>query len=175
MKRRPGSRKGQTRFVPSAYKAAKKRSGQIGKSTARKQRVLHDAMRGVWDEKETPATNLQRLGLVSEINKVNKSAVTTERVVQLTNSGTEDTHMSNAERADCESVRTQLENHAGMPERGTKQIVRPGERVALEKLVAKYGKNWNKMAKDLKLNYLQWTPAQLRKKVERMQSLLRKN
>lgn len=169
VKSRPGSRKGQTRWNPSAYKAAKKRAGQLGKSTAQKKAILHDAMRDTWDEGETPSTNLKRLGLLSSINKVSKSAITTKRTVSLTNDG--DQRMDDNDGA-YKKVRKELERHAGMKEQGTKQVVRPGEQLALQRLVRRYGDNWSKMSRDITMNYLQWTPDQLRKKIERMNSLL---
>lgn len=181
VKVRPGSRKGRTKFVKSVVKSAKRRVGKTGKSKLQKKAVIHDAMRDAWDETITPANNLNRLGLQSNVNTIRKSSglqtapihvnstnahhdveMTDESVSQKTRSGS----------AIAAEVRQRLERHAAMPERGTKKIVRPGERAALQKLVDRYGDDWTKMSRDRKLNYLQWTPTQLKKKIERMQSIL---
>lgn len=65
---------------------------------------------------------------------------------------------------------TALRKLVARAERGERKklVIRPGERRSLNGLIGKYGDDYDGMARDLKLNYLQWTSGQLRKRVERM-------
>lgn len=181
VKVRPGSRKGRTKFVKSVVKSSKRRAGKAGKAKLQRKTVIHDAMREAWDETMTPANNLNRLGLQSNVNAITKHSVSQPVLNQDSpTDGHNDVDMvsqSVSQRVDTESTaaveaRRRLEQHAALPERGTKRIVRPGERSALQKLVDRYGDDWTKMSRDRKLNYLQWTPSQLKKKIQRMQAIL---
>lgn len=184
VKVRPGSRKGKTKFVKSVVKSSKRRAGKAGKGKLQRKAVIHEAMREAWDETMTPANNLNRLGLQSNVNAITKHSA----LQPVSNHGNptddhndvdmmsqfvsqRDATESTAAAAAVEA-RRRLEQHAALPERGTKRIVRPGERAALQKLVDRYGDDWTKMSRDRKLNYLQWTPSQLKKKIERMQAIL---
>lgn len=174
VKVRPGSRKGRTKFVKSVRKSAKKRAAKNGSAKLQKKAVIHEAMRDAWDETATPASNLNRLGLQSNVNVIPK-ALRAPAALDPADVPMEDAPSAPRDRPATPAAaraRQRLERHAGMPERGTKRIVRPGERAALQKLVDRYGDDWTRMSRDKKLNYLQWTPAQLKKKIERMQAIL---
>lgn len=177
VKVRPGSRKGKTKLVGSVYKAARKKAAQNGKSFNWGRYVVQDAMRSAWDDKRSAAGNLSRVGLRSNVNTVDKwSAIPTIRKTNLSRRrkgrGLKNEMGVNVNDSKGLQVREQLEQYAALGEREAKQVVRPGEKVALQRLVAKHGSNWTAMSRDIKLNYLQWTPTQLRNKIERMHSIL---
>lgn len=171
VKNRPGSRKGMTKMTTSGYRVAKARAGRLGKRAHQMQHVVHPALRKVWDRNLTPAENLSRVGLCSSVNTVEKKDDSAIRVVALKNVIKLDEGRVKDSNVDMEVVK-ELEQEAALGERGTKQVVRPGEQVALERMVKKHGSDWVKMSRDTKLNYLQWTPAQLEKRVTRMQRIL---
>lgn len=169
VKVRPGSRKGQTKTTTSGYNIARKRAGRITKRAHQQQYVIHAAMRETWDQSLNASGNLRRLGLRTNVNQVEKRNDSTIRVMSLSKAN------ANVEQGMDEQgkkVRRKLEDHAGMVERGTKQVVRPGERLALQGMAEKYGEDYLKMSKDIKMNYLQWTSGQLKKKIERMRRIL---
>lgn len=56
-----------------------------------------------------------------------------------------------------------LEEHAANAAK-TERVLAPGEIDFVKKCIEKYGDNYSKMARDLKLNYLQLTPRQIEKK-----------
>eukprot|EP00178_Gracilaria_changii_P017317 TRINITY_DN494_c0_g1_i1.p3 TRINITY_DN494_c0_g1~~TRINITY_DN494_c0_g1_i1.p3 ORF type:complete len:167 (-),score=36.06 TRINITY_DN494_c0_g1_i1:1684-2184(-) len=155
-KARPGSRKGMTKLYKSAKRAAKKRAAQQRSIRPRDSAVAHHTIRSAWDSRLTPEKNLARIGLQASVNHIKKTAAERQICIPV---------QSVANPSD--SVVMELENEASREERRN-IVVHPGERRALEAMLARHGENWQAMARDIKLNYLQWTPNQLRKKVERM-------
>lgn len=170
VKNRPGSRKGRTKMTTSGYRVAKARAGRLGKRAHQMQHVIHPALRKVWDRNLTPAENLSRVGLCSSVNTVEKKEDSAVRVVALKNIKLDEGRVKDTDVN--MGVIKELEQEAALGERGTKQVVRPGEQVALQRMAKKYGSDWVKMSRDTKLNYLQWTPVQLEKRVTRMQRIL---
>lgn len=175
VKRKPGSRKGKTKLTSAAYKAARKRAAQQGSSIQHRRYVLHEAMREAWDNERTASSNLSRLGLCPNINVVKKSAQSTKRAVVLEYNNGQGVWSMPVQDSEARKARTHIEQLASLPEQGTKQVLRPGENLALQRLVNKYGNNWVAMSRDIKLNYLQWTPNQLEKKIKRMQNILQES
>lgn len=166
VKQKVGSRRGRTKINKAAYKSAKRRAARQGRSTAPSNIVPHDAMRHIWDVNRKPMENLSRVGLVARVNQLDKDETSSVRVVRIADV-IKDCHDDRGEQ-----VLKQLKVQATLPERTQPKVVHPGEKVALMKLVRKYGQDWDRMAKDIKLNYLQWTPAQLKKRIERMHDIL---
>eukprot|EP00177_Eucheuma_denticulatum_P004524 GFKZ01008226.1.p1 GENE.GFKZ01008226.1~~GFKZ01008226.1.p1 ORF type:complete len:170 (-),score=25.70 GFKZ01008226.1:1392-1901(-) len=164
VKRRPGSRKGLTKLTPSSRKSARRRSVRSAKGLTSNAAIVHPLMKSTWDRRKSPAVNLSRLGLASRVNQIRnfrQKAGPEVPVVSL-----------DAMEPELDGVLKQLEAEAARPEKEPKRVVQPGERLALEGLVAKWGSDWEAMSRDLKLNYLQWTPNQLRRKVQNMQRIL---
>ena len=59
-----------------------------------------------------------------------------------------------------------LEEHAANAAK-TERHLSPGEVDFVRKCIEKYGDNYVKMARDIKLNYLQLTPVQIEKKCQK--------
>lgn len=159
-KPRPGSRKGQTKLTKSSRRSARRRATRQAKGLVNRDAIVHPAMRKSWDGRLSPANNLTRIGLVGRVN---------DRAGKRGGGGKGTVVEGKEER---EEILRMLEEEAGRGERETRKILHAGERLALERMVEKWGENWESMARDLKLNYLQWTAGQLRKKVERMRNIL---
>lgn len=157
VKQRRGSRKGRTKLSASGKRIAKRRAGRLDKHAHHKQHVIHPSIRSAWDTTKSAADNLRSIGLAASVNSVEKHADSVVRVMPLPEG------LGKGSKA-----RDAMERHAGLGERGVKQVLRPGERVALKGMYEKYGTEWVKMSRDIKMNYLQWTPHQLEKKVTRM-------
>lgn len=166
VKKRPGSRKGLTKLGTASKKAARRQAARQKNGLASKRAIVHKGMRESWDRRQSPANNMARVGLVSSVNSVQKSRDMAGRAIEFAQIPTP---------VQCSEVLKTLEEQASIPERPPKQIVRPGERIALQKLTAKYGKDWRKMSRDLRLNYLQWSPEQLERKIGRMHNILAQN
>lgn len=184
VKVRPGTRKGQMKITTSRMRAARAHAGRYGKRAHQRQHVAHPAIREAWDRRLTPTENLARVGLCASVNVVDKKPESDVRVVKLSDVEQAEVRKQRASKYETADVEMQseaarpglvlkkLEEDASVREAGTKQVVRPGERVALQRLVDKYGSDWTKMARDTKLNYLQWTPNQLEKRVTRMKRII---
>jgi Ribosome biogenesis protein Nop16 len=137
----------------------------------RRAHVPQGVIRDAWDARQTSVQNLARLGLTPSVNAITpveapsarRNTATARRLA-----AAEETGPPVVERAD---VRAALEREAARPEKVAKRVVRPGEEQALEGMVRAYGEDYEAMARDIKRNYLQWTPAQLRRKCERRQAI----
>lgn len=162
VKVRPGSRKGQTKLNNGAKKAAR-RNASKAKGNVHSKSVIHPVMRSTWNKKQSHVENLSRVGLQASVNHVKKSRVTMGRKIEV---GVERVSVQ------CPETLAELIKEASIPEAKPKQIVHPGEKRALTAMVEKHGDNWLAMSRDIKLNYLQWTPNQLERKVTRMQEIL---
>ncbi|CAN8074557.1 unnamed protein product [Agarophyton chilense] len=158
-KPRPGSRRGMTKLYKSAKRSAKKKAAQQRSIRPRASIVPHDTIRSAWDSRLTPEKNMFKIGLQASVNHIKKTV--SERKVSIP--------IKSISKG-SEAVVMELEKEAAREERKN-NVVRPGERRALEAMIRRHGKNWEAMARDIKLNYLQWTPNQLQKKVERMRSI----
>lgn len=121
-------------------------------------------MRRTWDKRKSPAVNVSRLGLMSRVNHIQRGGGKAAHPVPVVPLDSMD--------SESKQVLTELEEEAARPEKEQKKVVQPGERLALERLLAKWGDDWEAMSRDLKLNYFQYTPSQLRRKVDRMRRVL---
>jgi hypothetical protein len=134
----------------------KRRAGRIGK-TKLKNRTYHrwdpkpkfsnDAIKKNWDVSKSPAQNLASLGLVSkpnnDVHRPNEQLLPsiTSNVVELFDIPDSD-----------EMNKTKRE--FPLPEEEQKYIA---------KCMTKHGKNYGKIFRDIKLNYMQHTETQLKK------------
>lgn len=161
VKQRPGSRRGRTKFTGGAKKAARKVAGKT-KGRMYQRDIVHPVLRSTWDKKLSASQNLERAGLQSSVNRMRKTK-RRGRVIDV-----------RVERMDVvgSQTLTQLETQASRPEAKAKQVVNPGEKLALTAMFEKHGDNWEAMARDIKLNYLQWNANQLQRKMQRMHRLL---
>lgn len=163
VKQRAGSRKGMTKLGTASKKAARRQATKQANGLTNRRAIVHPVMRDTWDRRRSPANNLASVGLTPSVNKVRKSRVTVGRTIEVAPLSKPVLHTDVLEK---------LTDEASVPERAPNRVVHPGERLALEKMVKRYGDDWERMARDLKLNYLQWTPRQLQRKVERMNTIL---
>lgn len=152
-----------TKLGTASKKAARRQAAKQANGLANRRTIVHPAMRGAWDHRKSPASNLASVGLTGSVNKIAKSRDKIGRTIEIAPIPTSVPH---------NHVLQKLQDEANKPEREPNNVVHPGERLALEKMVKRYGDDWEKMARDIKLNYLQWTPRQLQRKVERMNAIL---
>ena len=68
------------------------------------------------------------------------------------------------------AVVRQLESEAQKPERKYRRKQSEGEKQFVEQLVRKHGEDFGRMARDMKINYMQRSEGDLRKRVKRWQS-----
>lgn len=163
VKVRPGSRKGRTKIGTGAKKAARREAVRQKHGVASRRAIVHHAMRDSWDNRYSPAKNLAGVGLRSSVNNLGHLSAGGGSLVKVAPIPTS--------FGDCHVLK-KLEEEARLPESSRNQVIHSGERLALHKLTCKYGDDWERMSRDLKLNYLQWTPRQLEKKVLRMRRIL---
>lgn len=169
MKQRPGSRRGQNKLTTSSKKSARRRAARQVKGLANRNAIVHPAMRSSWDGRRSPANNLSRIGLCGRVNSgVEKRSCSGKGNVEVVAVG----KVKGEGEVEGRAVLRRLEKEAGREEREVCRVVHPGERLALGKMIRKWGEDWEGMARDLKLNYLQWNAGQLRRKVERMRKVL---
>jgi hypothetical protein len=161
VKVRPGSRKGQTKLTKGGRKVARR----IGKVRS-KSLVPPGPLKAAWDQKLTGNQNLERVGLTATVNDIHSSK---RRQWRGGDHAVETARKLAPERID---VLKKLEYEAALPERTPNVVVRPGEEHALRGMVTAHGDDYIAMSRDIKLNYLQWTPAQLRRKCERRARIL---
>lgn len=141
VKVRKGSRRGLTKVTKGAKRQAKRKaqklSGRIPKSQVRAPGVVREN----WSESMSRIQNMQALGLVADVNKTRVCA--------------------GAETAVVAALRRDAE-------RGEKPVApraAPGEVAFVRRAVAKHGYDYTAIARDIGVNYFQWTPTQIRKKV----------
>lgn len=161
VKSRPASRRDRTKLTSSAKRAARKQGLRSRKGIASKDMNLHPMMRNEWDSHATPVANFRRIGLQSSVNSITKSRTITHRVVALPLTK-EMKKGKTLQSLESEANRTEKERHQKMFQ---------GETLAMQRMVDKHGDDWDAMARDTKLNYLQCTPRQLQKKWDRMQKV----
>jgi Ribosome biogenesis protein Nop16 len=177
MKKPAYSMKGKTKLTAASKKVAK-RQGRMRRSA-----VPEGPLRAAWDMRLTGVQNLARTGLAPTVNRLPARAeyrvasqTPPDETLVLRSRKKERGYGKNrnAEKALPEryDVRVELERVAALPEKVMKQVLRPGENNALGEMVAVYGDDYQAMARDIKRNYLQWTPAQLKCKCERRTRLL---
>lgn len=155
VKVRPGSRKGLTKLHRAVQKAHRRKARNVPT-------VPNPTLRAVWDLSQSPAHNLAKAGLQPKVNHIRRMRTEAMRTIEIP------VVKIPTENPD---VLTSLEKEASRPEE-VKRVVRPGEEMALKRLERKYGDDYQCMARDLKLNYLQWTAPQLQKRIERMNNIL---
>lgn len=149
VKQRPGTKKGLTKLHTGTRKAHRRKAQN-------RTYVPSKHLRDTWDKRKSPAQNLSAAGLQARVNAMSKLKKKDKQVLVVPLK---------------KDVLQMMEADAARGERA-KRVVRPGERRALEAMVKKHGKDYVKMSRDLKMNYLQWTPTQLERKIERMQEIL---
>jgi hypothetical protein len=157
--------------VPQA-KSAKKRARRIGK--LRKSVVPKGVLRDAWDEGLTSAQNLGRVGLTAAVNSITPVVAPSRRrnEARLRQFEASSAKASPPPAAPRQDVLDVLEREAARPEKVAKKVVRPGEERALREMIAAHGDDYEAMARDIKRNYLQWTPSHLRRKCERRRRVL---
>lgn len=154
-------------------KSAKKALRRQGK--LRKTVVPKGVIRDAWDEKLTTVQNIERIGLAAAVNAITPNNAQRRRrsiVGVRTCKNDASTPPCAKEQIERLDVREKLVYEASRPEKEMKQVVRPGEERALREMVSAYGDDYERMALDIKRNYLQFTPAQLRRKCERRSRIL---
>ena len=65
------------------------------------------------------------------------------------------------------AVVAELEQRASLPEKKYRRKQSEGERVFVETLVAKYGEDYEKMARDTEINYMQRSAGDLKKRIKK--------
>lgn len=65
------------------------------------------------------------------------------------------------------AVVAELEHRASLPEKKYRRKQSEGERVFVEELVAKYGEDYERMARDTEINYMQRSAGDLKKRVKK--------
>lgn len=158
-KPRPGSRRGMTKLHKSAKRVARKKAAQLRSIRPLSSKVAHETIRSTWNSRLTPGNNLKKIGLQATVNHIAK--IRGGRKISIP---------VQAIPKDAEAEIRELEKEASREERRN-LVVHPGERRALEGMIKRHGEDWIAMSRDIKLNYLQWTANQLRKKVERMRAI----
>jgi Ribosome biogenesis protein Nop16 len=144
-------------------KSARRVARRVGKVRS-KLLVPPGPMRSAWDARLTGTQNLARVGLAPSVNDIH-----------VTNARHHTRHEQTAAKVEqCPErldVLEKLEKEAAVPERVSKPVVRPGEELALSRMLSRHGSDYEAMSRDIKLNYLQWTPAQLRRKCNRRERI----
>eukprot|EP00033_Pygsuia_biforma_P002397 GCRY01002655.1.p1 GENE.GCRY01002655.1~~GCRY01002655.1.p1 ORF type:complete len:188 (-),score=58.18 GCRY01002655.1:24-587(-) len=136
-----------------------------------------DLIKEKWDMKKTLKQNYEELGLElsgNEVTAVNHEVVSfiTPEELQKMKSGSEVGYDPILDRK-IKKAPAKNQFIKDLEKLASKEIVRrewmsEGDIVLAEKLLAKYpNKDYKKMARDAKINYLQLTPKQIEKKVER--------
>lgn len=166
VKRRPASRKGLTKLTPSSRKAARRR--RHPSRLPPPEETPHPALRLAWRPRKSARENLSSFGLQHSVNNLSKSRFSVSRTLSAPPPPPPPPSDARGHVLDA------LVAAAAVPERRGKSVhvVRPGETVALRRLVHKYGDDYHRMANDLKLNYLQLTEHKLKNKIARMNRLL---
>lgn len=146
VKVRKGSQRGQTKFTKAGRRRARRQSHS---SSSRFHAVVHDEVRPYWDPTLTRLENYKKIGLRTRVNDdgAPRSASPSQAVAQ-------------------------MEKIANKPTAKAAPRVCNMELDLLHNLVEKHGDDWDAMAKDIKINYLQYTAAQLRRKAARASQLL---
>lgn len=140
----------------------KRRAGRIGKTKLKNRtyrffkppQITDQVIREHWNPKKSPKENLETLGLCSlPNNKIHNRGITNK-----------DTELLNSE---CKAVELyDIPESDVIPKRTKSQIMLP---VSIEnqeymaKCFTKYGNDYGKMAKDIKVNNMQHNENQLRK------------
>lgn len=152
-----------TKLGKSARRSARKKAAQQKSSRPRANSVLHATVRSTWDSRLTPEGNMSKIGLQASVNHIKKVRGKKEITIPV---------QKIPENA--EPVLMELEKEASREE-ARNAVVHAGERRSLNAMIERYGSNWIAMSRDLKLNFLQWTPNQLERKVERMRLIDKAN
>lgn len=169
VKKRAGSRRGQTKLTGGAKKAARRAAGRTARGAhVGEKLVLHAALRESWDERRTLRGNLARAGLRGVVNDMAE----VRGVGGARGRGAGKKKGEGAVVVPETLRRMEAEAAVGEREAHGKVYVQPGVKRSLAGMVAKHGDDWEAMARDIKLNYLQWTPRQLQNKVEKMNAAL---
>lgn len=158
VKQRKGSRAGKTKLTKSAKKAAK-RAGK-----PRRIAIPNGAIRDQWNVRLTSSQNLSRMGLTASVNSFR--SIPSLQVSGCSSMKTSLEHEKDTSKAAPVDVVSRLELEASKPERRRKQRISPGEERFLSEMTSAFGDDYEAMARDIKRNYLQWTPNQLRRKFE---------
>lgn len=152
VKVRKGSQKGQTKLNRSGKRRAR-RTAHKSASNQPSKAVGEAIVRGSWDVSKTRMQNYERLGLLTEVN-----------VKALAPASKKPSDTADA-KAETEVVGKLQEFVAKGEEPALPRVVK-GEFALVDKLTAKHGGDYDAMARDIQVNYLQWTAGQLRKKVK---------
>lgn len=165
VKNKKGSRVGKTKLTKTSKKVAR-RAGKLRKSA-----IPKGPVRDAWNMRLSSIQNLSRIGLAPSVNTIRQTGVikSSERLRDQCSLSTEQRRRAAPQRVD---VLRQLELEAAKPEKVSKQVVAPGEERALSEMIAAHGDDFEAMSRDIKRNYLQWTPNQLRRKCERRARIL---
>lgn len=151
-------------------KSGRKKARLAGR--LRKACVPQGAIRDAWDTRQTSVQNLARIGLAPSVNAITPVVAPSARRNAAAARALAAARAAPAPVAERQDVADQLLREAARPESVAPRVVRPGEEKALRGMVDVYGEDYVAMARDIKRNYLQWTPAQLRKKCERRREIL---
>ncbi|KAJ8906887.1 hypothetical protein NDN08_003371 [Rhodosorus marinus] len=126
-------------------KKAAQRKGHIDATS-----IAEPNIQKLWEQNKTIRENTEKLGISLVANKNIKYGSVGE----------------NPSKSKTELV-SLLEDRAARGEALRPDHLPEGEKLALHKLIGKYGTDYRKMARDMRLNSQQHTPAVLRKKCEK--------
>lgn len=142
VKVRKGSQRGLTKVTKSGRRRAKKQSHQLSGRLSKSQVQAPGVVRENWNEALSRVQNMRAMGLTAYVNAMPKKAGTETTVVM------------------------ELKRVAACGEAKAAPRAAPGEIAFVKRAVAKYGYDYKAIARDIKINYFQWTPAQVRRKFD---------
>jgi len=189
-------------MVRSAKRSGKKRRAKISfndnsrknkwkREKKARQHVACPQVQEAWDPKQNAKTNMEKIGLAYNINKLMKPPSTKEELKKLSKRNSKDVIMVDADSSsktkrssepkDIDEVPAKsqvvedLEAEAAML---TEEAKKGGKKLRLSQpeiryciyMIEKYGDNYDRMARDQK-NVYQETAAQIRRKLETFKSI----
>ena len=146
----------------SQRKKAAKHSGRVLKGS-----VPNGVLREAWNTRRTGSQNLISMGLAASVNTLGHGLrAQADRHNSHRGVNARSGFVSTSGPSQLDVVRA-LEVEASRTPNAPRVHVRSGEERAMAAMVGVHGLDFEAMARDIKLNYLQWTTAELRRKYKR--------
>lgn len=123
---------------------------------------MNSLLKPHWDPSKTPAANLTSLGFLAHPNKAESSTAITSRINH-NNSESDPAHAGRTTAATTTIIELFDVPESDAPSRRTKFPLDPEEEVYISKCLQKWGDNYTRMFRDLKVNTMQHTEEKLRK------------
>ncbi len=161
----------QARLVKKVRKASQKRGLNLA--------LLPEGIRKHWTDELSVKDNFKQLGLTLTLQP---RMLQSKEGSKITNAATRilhPAHFEGRDEVDSESEKEEVKPERNyndiFPEIKSEKLVpfeKTGKKLAFEednvckKMIAKYGEDYSKMSKDIKINYLQWSQGQVQQKIK---------